>query len=188
MRLAWCLEPKTILTINVPASSPGANLDQSCKFCWKPNSESGSSLSPPAFPLQLYLLNSFVTSGNSRGAPGTKQGQFANNFTVASCRGECSPHRSRQPELRNHYTAVWEAPIDSCDRNISMAEAGKGGSRLNAEDSVQVQSCQDPWDSLTCWMISPTDTEPGVHTAAGQKQDSFHGSCAHSNVMLTSSR
>lgn len=140
------------------------------------------------FTFQLYLLNSFVTSGNSRGAPGTNQGQFANNFTVASWRGECSPHRSRQPELRNHYTAVWEAPIDSCDRNISMAEAGKGGSRLNAEDSVQVQSCQDPWDSLTCWMISPTDTEPGVHTATGQKQDSFHGSCAHSNVVLTSSR
>lgn len=33
-----------------------------------------------------------------------------------------------------------------------MAEAGKGGSRLNAEDTMQVKWCQDPWDVLTCWM------------------------------------
>lgn len=91
MRLAWCPEPTTILTINFPASSPRANLAPSCKFCWSPNSESGSSLSLPG-------LISLLTSGSCRGATGTKQEEFANNFT--SCRDKCSPHKYRQPRNR----------------------------------------------------------------------------------------
>lgn len=79
-----------------------------------------------------------------------------------------SPQIQKQGEIIRLLSG--KLPLTAVTEAIGMAEAGKGGSRLNAEDTVQVQSCQDPWDSLTCWTISPTGTEPGVHTAAGQSR------------------
>jgi len=75
-----------------------------------------------------------------------------------------------------------------------MTETGKGGSRLNAGNTLHVfikavYPCRDCWDSLTCWMKnSPIGTEPDIAAIAGQKQDGCCGFRVYSNVLLPSSR
>lgn len=73
----------------------------------------------PAFHLPGII--SFVTSGSFRGTTGTKQGQFVSNYTISSCRVDCSPLRYRQPRSRERsLDCCLEVPIDSCDSNIKV--------------------------------------------------------------------